>query len=311
MALDETKSNRLNPASTAEGAATFRAAGAAEPDPKVQNPDAMAAAFIAWGIRAAALAKTPGLRRLVPRLGERMLPGGYYYETARTLHIDRVVREEVRGGITELVLLGAGYDSRPYRMGELSGVRVFEVDHPALSAIKREKVRAIVGEPPANVTYVEIDFTREELAERLAAHGHDVGASTLYVWSGVAPYLPEEAVTEVLRFVASHQSPATSILFDYCFGEAVEGDDAFYGAPELLARVERMGEPLRSGIPRGSAREYVEAVGLRLEEHLGPEDLTERYLIRSDGSVHGRPYGFMGFIHARVAARDGSGHLSH
>jgi methyltransferase (TIGR00027 family) len=300
MALDETESSRIDPASTAEGAATLRAGGAAEPDPKVRNPDTMAADFIAWGIRVAALAKTPGLRRLVPRIAERMLPGAYYYETARTLHVDRLVRDEIRGGITELVLLGAGYDSRPYRIGELEGVRVFEVDHPALSAIKREKVRAIVGEPPPNVTYVEIDFTREELGERLVAHGHDLGAPTLYVWSGVAPYLPGEAVTDVLRFVASHRSPATSILFDYCFAEALKGDDSFYGAPELRARVQRMGEPLRSGVARGTAREYVETTGLRLEEHLGPEDLTERYLIRSDGSVYGRPYGFMGFVHARA-----------
>jgi methyltransferase (TIGR00027 family) len=303
MALDETESSRLDPASTAEGAATFRAAGAAEPDPKVRNPDVLAADFIAWGVRAAALAKTPGLRRLVPRIGERMVPGAYYYETARTLHIDRVLREEIRGGITQLVLLGAGYDSRPYRMADaLSGVRVFEVDHPALSAIKRQKVRAILGELPANVTYVEIDFTRQDLAEQLAAHGHDLGEPTLYVWSGVAPYLPEQAVTEVLSFVAAHESPATSILFDYCFREAVEGDDSLYGAPELRARVQRMGEPLRSGIPHGTAREYVEAIGLRLEEDLGPEDLKERYLIRSDGDVYGHPYGFMGFSHARVAS---------
>jgi methyltransferase (TIGR00027 family) len=199
-----------------------------------------------------------------------------------------------------VVLLGAGYDSRAYRMDELAAVRVLEVDHPALSAIKREKVRSIVGEPPPHVTYVEIDFTREELGGRLAAHGHDLADSTLFVWSGVAPYLPEEAVAEVLRFVAAHRSAATSIFFDYCFSEAVDGDDTFHGARELRARVARMGEPLRSGIPRGAARDYVERLGLHLEEHLGPDDLMRRYLVRSDGQVHGRPYGFTGFIQART-----------
>lgn len=179
---------------------------------------------------------------------------------------------------------------------------VFEVDHPAMSAIKRAKVKALVGEPPPNVAYVEVDFTRENLGERLAASGHDRDAPTLYVWSGVAPYLPEEAVREVLAFVASHGSPGTSILFDYCYSEALEGDDSYYGAPELLTNVRSLGEPLRSGIPRGRAREYLQGFGLRLEEELGPEDATQRYLIRSDGSVYGRPYGFGGIIHARVAA---------
>lgn len=122
MTLDESQGRRTSAASTAEGAATMRAAGAAEPDPKVRNPDKMAAGFVSWGLRLPALVKVPGLRRLIPRVVERMIPGGYYFETARTLHIDAVVREEVRRGIAQLVLLGAGYDSRPYRMAsELDG----------------------------------------------------------------------------------------------------------------------------------------------------------------------------------------------
>jgi len=303
MTIDETQAVRRSAASTAEGAATIRAAGAAEPDPKVRNPDTMAAGFVAWGVRLPALVKVPGLRRLVPRVIERMLPGGYYFETARSLHVDRVVREEVERGVVQLVLLGAGYDSRPYRMTEeLAGVRVFEVDHPAMSAIKREKVAAIVGEEPPNVAYVEIDFTREELAERLAAHGHDSELATLYVWSGVAPYLPEEAVRAVLSFVASERSEQTSILFDYLYREVIDGDHSYYGAPELVAQVSSIGEPLRSGIPRGRAAEYLADLGLRLEQDLGPDDAVERYLTRSDGTVFGYPYGCGGFAHARVMA---------
>jgi methyltransferase (TIGR00027 family) len=186
---------------------------------------------------------------------------------------------------------------------ELRDVVVFEVDLPVMSAIKRRKVGRIVGEPPANVRYVEIDFTRQDLGERLAASGHDPGAATLFVWSGVAPYLPEEAVREVLAFVGTQGSPDSSIVFDYCFREVVEGDDAYYGAPELLARLAEMGEPLRSGIPRGRTAEYLSELGLRLEEDLGPQDAIERYLIRSDGTVYGRPLGFGGLAHARTGAR--------
>jgi O-methyltransferase involved in polyketide biosynthesis len=122
----------------------------------------------------------------------------------------------------------------------------------------------------------------------------------LYVWSGVAPYLPEGAVREVLSFVASHGSPQSSILFDYCFREVIEGDDSYYGARELLHQVRAIGEPLRSGIPQGQTADYLGGLGLRLEQDLGPKD-AERYLIRSDGSLYGRPYGFGGIAHARVA----------
>ncbi|MDX6698111.1 MAG: hypothetical protein QOE65_1508 [Solirubrobacteraceae bacterium] len=294
---------RVNTASTAEGAAVLRAAGAAEPDPAVRNPDWMAARFVDWGPRLPALVKVPGARRLVPRIVERLLPGAYPFETARTRHMDDVLLAEVYGGVAQVVLLGAGYDSRPYRLaGRLRGARVFEVDLPELGAIKRAKVRRIVGEPPANVRYVEIDFTRDDLGERLAASGHDRDAATLYLWSGVAPYLPQEAVREVLGFVGSHGSPDTSIAFDYCFGEVVDGAEESYGSRELLARVESIGEPLRSGIPRGETAAFVGECGLRLESDLGPDDAVARHLTRSDGSLLGRPYGFGGLAHARVGA---------
>ena len=305
MAVDEQGASRMATASTAEGAALLRAAGRPERDPRVRNPDSMAPAFVAWGFRLPALVKLPLLRRLTRRVVERMVPGAFYFEAARTMHLDATVRAEAERGIAQLVLLGAGYDSRPYRMADaLRGVEVYEVDLPEMSRIKRRKVRRLLGgEPPANVRYVEIDFTRQDLGERLAAAGYDRDAPTLFVWSGVAPYLPEEAVREVLSFVASQGSPETSIVFDYCFKEVVEGDDAYYGAPELLARLKSMREPLRSGIPRGSTAEYLAQLGLRLEADLGPQDAIDRYLIRSDGTVYGRPYGFGGLAHARVASR--------
>jgi methyltransferase (TIGR00027 family) len=296
---------RIDPTSTAEGAAALRAAGAAEADPLIRNPDALAADFISSGLSVSALAKVPGLRRLLPRIAERIIPGAYPYEIARTMHVDRLVREEIRRGISELVLLGAGYDSRPYRLSELADVRVLEVDLPKLSAVKRAKVRSIVGTLPPNVAYVATDFTREDLGERLVAHGHDLSAPVLFVWSGVAPYLPADTVADVLRFVASHRSARTSICFDYCFREALDGGGPLHGAAELRARVERMGEPLRSGIPRGKVREYVEGLGLRLAHHLGPEELSRRYLMRSDGVVCGRPYGFMALAHARARGISG------
>jgi methyltransferase (TIGR00027 family) len=303
MALDETGASRRTTASTAEGAALLRAAGARERDPKVRNPDVLAAGFVNWGLRLPALVKVPGLRRLVPRMAERRTPGVYYFEIARTKHIDAVLRAELRRGIRQLVLLGAGYDSRPYRMAdELRDVAVFEVDLPVMSAIKRGKVAQIVGDPPTNVRYVEIDFTTQDLGERLAASGHDPEAATLFIWSGVAPYLPEDAVREVLAFVGAQRSPDTSIVFDYCFREVVEGDVAHAGARKLLARLAEMGEPVRSGIPRGRTAEYLAELGLGVEEDLGADDAVGRYLTRSDGSVHGRPPAIGGLVHARAGA---------
>src|SRR5512144_2791621 len=80
----------------------------------------------------------------------------------RTAAIDAAVRDAIADGTTQLVILGAGYDGRAWRMPELSGVKVFEVDHPATQGDKRTHVAEL---PPATgtVSFVPIDFERESL----------------------------------------------------------------------------------------------------------------------------------------------------
>ncbi len=205
MALEDAEGNRLS-RSTAEGAAVVRAAGHLLRDPALRGPDDMAARFIAPGLSAGAIVKVPGLRRLAPGIIERLIPGGVWFELARTRGMDDFVREEVAGGARQVVILGAGLDSRAYRMPELAATTVFEVDHPVTAAYKRERIAAVIGEPPAHVRYVEVDFAEEDLGERLAAAGYESGERSAIVWSGVAPYLAPEAVDATLAWIAAQAS---------------------------------------------------------------------------------------------------------
>jgi methyltransferase (TIGR00027 family) len=299
--MDDRRPGRMV-ASTAEATAALRAAGAAEPDPAVRGPDYMAGRFIPPGLKMSALAKLPGMRRLVPRLTERVLPGAYFYELARTRLMDEVLVGEIEGGIAQFVVLGAGFDSRPYRFAErLRGVSVFEVDHPLTSRLKRRRLEKLFGGVPEHVSLVEVDFDREDLAGRLSEHGYDAGEPTSFNWSGVAAYLTAEAVDAVLGYVASHGSPRTSIVFDYAYTEMVDGTREYFGAAELKERTARLGEPLRFGIPDGGIGAFLAARGLELVRHVRRDELGDLYLIGSDGRLRGRPYEFGGIAHARVA----------
>jgi methyltransferase (TIGR00027 family) len=136
--------------STAEGAAALRAAGALIRDPELRGPDHLAGRFIAPGPRMTALIKVPGLRRLAFRVIERTLPGGVWFEIARTRGMDDFLREEVMGGARQVVILGAGFDSRAYRMADvLAGTVVYEVDHPVTSALKRSRYERCSAPSPA------------------------------------------------------------------------------------------------------------------------------------------------------------------
>ncbi len=300
MALGERGRNPLTPRSTAEGACALRAAGALEKDPAVRCPDDMAAAFLG-GFNVSTLAKRRLTRRLFLRGANRTIPGAYGYEIVRAKFIDEVLVGEADAGLDELVLLGSGLDSRPYRLAErLSGVRVIEVDHPDSLASKRQRLSRLRGREPDRVTYVEVDFTCDDLDAALAAAGHERSAATLFVWSGVSMYLPGEAVSDMLSWVGEHDNPRSSIVFDVIWAEALDGSREYYGAAELRDGTAKAGEPLRWGMPEDQVEETLSGFGIRAERVLGEEEGRTAYLRRSDGSLHDRPYGFGALIHARV-----------
>jgi methyltransferase (TIGR00027 family) len=286
---------------SAEAMAALRAAGAAERDPLLRNPDYMATDFLSARLKVQTLAKVPAVRWLIPALAERLLPGGYHYEAARVKHVDAILLAELKAGLDQLLILGAGYDSRPYRFADaLQGVSVYEVDLPSISAVKRSKTKRIVGRLPSQVHYIEADLSRDPLHDRLVARSYRPDDATLIILSGVSPYLQEDAVRRLFDFVRRHTSPRTSIVFDYVYREMVHGDDSFHGAAQTRKRLEALGEPLKFGIPIGGSARFLEPFGLTLASDLQPEDLARRYLSRADGTVAGRPYGFAAIAHARV-----------
>ena len=137
----------------------------------------------------------------------------------RTAAIDTAVRDAIAGRATQLVILGAGYDGRAWRMPELAGVRVFEIDHPATQGDKR----AHVAELPASagiVRFVPVDFERESLDAALDRAGHDRSAPTCWIWEGVIMYLTREAMRATLAAIAGRSAPASSLIVNYHTGHS-------------------------------------------------------------------------------------------
>src|SRR6478672_2266509 len=158
----------------------------------------------------AALIRVPSLCRW---LFERGLPGALGYFNARTRYFDDVLLEEARVGLEQLVILGAGFDSRSIRFSDaMRTARVFEVDMPEVLSLRTELLVRREN-TPASAIAVPIDFEREDLAEALRERGYASAARTLFLWEGVTYYLPEDAVKAVLSLVASQSGPGSTILF--------------------------------------------------------------------------------------------------
>jgi methyltransferase (TIGR00027 family) len=290
--------------STAEAFASLRAAGARERDPRVRSRDHLAERLLRFSPRLSAIAKVPLLRGLTARVAEWVAPGAYFYELARVKHIDGLLEEEMASHPRQLVILGAGFDSRAYRFEELlRDVRVFEVDRPATSALKRRRVAAVLGGLPSHVSYVEADFDTDDLATKLAEAGYDPDARTMFVWSGVSMFLTARGVDALLEFVREHAAAGSSIAFDYHYAAFIEQRRRdFHGGEQARRRAAGMGEPFVFGIEEGEVGRFLEERGFVLESDVGPAELERRYLVRTDGRLRGRPLGFISIAYARLPA---------
>lgn len=167
--------------------------------------------------------------------------------TLRVAYLDRLVARAVdQLSIRQVVILGAGYDTRAARLPR-AGVRYFEVDHPATQAAKRASLERLEGYPADAATYVACNFEREEPIERLAAAGFHAGDPALVIWEGVVPYLTEPAVRATATRLAAGLDPRSLVAFDFVGKKLAAGQGLSPADLEMRAYVGELGEPIRYG----------------------------------------------------------------
>jgi len=217
------------------------------------------------------------LGKLFAGRAERKGPGVLGFLAARCRYIDDYLQACLETGLDQLVILGAGLDSRAYRFEQLEGhVRVFEVDHPATLRVKMEKLNKILGKLPEHVTFVPIDFNEETL-QKLFDFGYSPQAKTLFIWEGVVYYLTAEAVDQTLEFVLKNSGWGSSIIFDYLYTSALT---AVHKRGEIvrMQRAKRYtGEGLVFGIEQGQVEEFLRARGYTQIQNVTAQDLKRIY----------------------------------
>jgi methyltransferase (TIGR00027 family) len=188
----------------------------------------------------------------------------------------------IAAGIEQVLILGAGLDSRACRIPGADRVSVFEVDHPATQAWKLERMRRIGRRGDSHVTYVPVDFERQVLGEALTARGFEPGAPTFALWEGVTQYIGEAAVDETLRFLAGATPRDSRVVFTYVRRGLVDGSDDDESSGEIRAEVERQGEPWIFGIEPSELRSFLAGRGFDLVEDVGAADYRTRYLVPAE-----------------------------
>ena len=197
---------------------------------------------------------------------------GLGYLHCRTCYFDEYI-EANAADCAQLVILGAGFDSRCYRL-ELASMRCFELDVPTTQGEKREAL-AEAGVDASHVTFVPVDFALEDWFEKLKGAGFDPSLPTLFLWEGVTYYLTDAVVQATFARIAS--CPRTLVAYDVYY-------KWFSIDPRTVALMSRgYGEPFQSGVERNGEGGPTESVGMTTLDVVVADEANRRYVPRDGG----------------------------
>jgi methyltransferase (TIGR00027 family)/uncharacterized protein (TIGR02118 family) len=205
---------------------------------------------------------------------------------ARTAFFDAKFKEALSSGIQQIVLLGAGYDTRAYRFSSmLNDARVYELDISSTQNRKRNILLDAHIEIPPQVKFVSINFKNEKISDVLLKNGFNRSAPTLFLWEGVTYYLTETVFRETLTLLKSFAAKGSAVCFDF---QTIKRESG------------RMAEPFQFWIKPEALCDSLLAEGFTIVEHLDPMEMEKRYLSLADGSIAEKAFEAYCFVHARM-----------
>ncbi|CAM4270432.1 Putative S-adenosyl-L-methionine-dependent methyltransferase [Mycobacterium basiliense] len=183
---------------------------------------------------------------------------------------------EALDGIDAVVILGAGLDTRAYRLTRRIRMPIFEVDLPINVARKAKTVRRVLGELPLSVRLVALDFEEDDLLTALAEHGYLPDHRVFFICEGVTQYLTERAVRRTLEGLRV-AAPGSRLVFTYVRRDFIDGTNR-YGTRTLYRSVRQRRQLWHFGLLPEQVPEFLAEYGWRLVEQAGPDDLVHRYV---------------------------------
>ncbi len=289
------------PSYTAEVVASYRAVESLKPEHQRVCYDPFAIHFLRTGFRLVCKLG-PLVQPLFWLIAERNFSSDVAQGIGRTRFIDDYTKQCIDNGMRQMVILGAGYDSRAYRIGGIKEkVKVFEIDHPATQSDKKAKLIKLFGALSPHVTYVSIDFDRETFEQKLLASGYDRTLKTLFIWEGVTYFLSDGAIDGTLAFVRDQSGAGSSIIFDYIFKSVIDGTYDSIEAKREKEILASIGEPFTFGIEEGTIEQFLANRGFCEITEVGHDYLTDTYFKAAKQNRQYPP--FLPLVHATVKPR--------
>jgi methyltransferase (TIGR00027 family) len=216
------------------------------------------------------------LRNWMLDLAEKKAPGVYGGLVCRKRYFDERVTEAIEDGIEAMVVLGAGLDTRSYRLATARGVSAREVDLPANSEYKRARLLERFGRVPEHLTLIALDFEKGTLADALAAASFRMEQRTMFIWEGVTQYLTEDAVRRTMAFLAQ-AAAGSRFAFTYVCRDFIEGTN-LYGAEAIHERFLGKEKLWHFGLAPEEVAGFLREYGWTERDQAGPAEMAARYV---------------------------------
>jgi methyltransferase (TIGR00027 family) len=239
----------------------------------------------------------PGFIRLVlrfPRIchlyHKFFAPKGIYeYVIARTKYIDSVFMDALEKGFDQIVIFGAGFDSRAQRFDYLNrSTRIFELDAPIT---QEEKLKAFKQKSimiPENLAFVPINFNKERLPEKLPHAGFEEGRKSLFLLEGVTMYLSHAAIESTFGYIRDVSGRGSLVVFDYIYAAVLRQEHRYYGERNIFRTVSKAGEGWSFALEEGEIEDFLSTYGFHIKDHSSAQELEERYFKNQEGEIVGR-----------------------
>jgi methyltransferase (TIGR00027 family) len=239
-----------------------------------------------------ALTLLPGLARFLVRLPPvRSLfraatgKGLYPYVIARTKYIDAVFEQAVAAGFPQIVVFGAGFDTRALRLQRGSGeTKIYELDAPTSQDAKLRQYRKRGLAVPPNVVFVAIDFDRESLSSALERAGFHTGERSLFILEGLLMYLQPGSVDETFRTMQALAGPRSEMVFDYVCASVLRDQGEGKEAADSVAKI---GEAWTFAFEEREVAQFLAVRNWTLADHRDAAALDQLFFRDGAGRIVG------------------------
>lgn len=262
-----------------------RAASSLEIEPHYHCDDYLAARLVPGYVRSLLQARAGRavFRRFLARRGM------YEYVIARTKYIDAAFKQALAERFDQVVLFGAGFDTRAWRFQSDPGTtKVYELDAPITQRAKAGRLRQCGFSVPNNAIFVAIDFDNEILSAKLMEAGFRNHERSLFILEGVLMYLQPESADSTLRTIGAIAGTRSRLVFDYVKSSVLRGENTQYGKSGVTQAVAQVNEQWHFGIEPSQVESFLSTYGFILMDHVDSLNLEKRYFQNPNGQVVGR-----------------------